>query len=260
MTKDGRFHLDNNFMKFLLLILSCLCILLVSCDETEDFVLDTKEAYYPLEIGKYITYSVDSIRYSSSSGGGIDVDTSTFQWQEMVVDTFRDGANRLVYEVERMRRDSASQNWQLVNVLAVTKTEDRVEWVEDNRRFVKMLFPLKLEDTSNVFQYFDEFELVSVNGEVIEAFKSWEYLVDELDIPSSVNSFSFDSTSTVSYANSENVIELRLAKEQYAKNIGLVFKEYKILDTQCISDCVGMTWEEKAEQGFILRMKMIDYN
>ena len=62
------------------------------------------------------------------------------------------------------------------------------------------------------------------------------------------------------YSNSENVIELRFAKEQYAKNIGLIAKEYLILDTQCIEDCIGMTWEEKAEQGFILRMKMIDYN
>ena len=247
-------------MKYFLLIFSCLCIVFVSCDETEDFVLDTKEAYYPLEIGKYITYSVDSIRYSSASGGGTNIDTSTFQWREMVVDTFRDSANRLVYEVERMRRNNPSQSWSLVNVLAVTKTAEKIEWVENNRRFVKMFFPLKLEDTSNVFQYFDELELVAVNGEVIEAFKGWEYLVDELDVPSSVNNFSFDSTSTVSYANSENVIEIRLAKEQYAKNIGLVAKEYLILDTQCISDCIGMSWEEKAEQGFILRMKMIDHN
>ena len=247
-------------MKYFLFVLGFLGLFFVSCDETEDFVLDMKEAYYPLEVGKYITYSVDSIRYSSTSGGDIEIDTSTFQWREMIVDTFRDGESRLVYEVERMRRNNGSQDWSLVNVLSITKTADRVEWVEDNRRFVKMLFPLKLEDTSNVFQYFDEFELVSVNGEVIEAFKGWEYLVDELDIPSSVNSFSFDSTSTVSYANSENVIELRVAKEQYAKNIGLVTKEYKILDTQCIEDCIGMSWEEKAEQGFILRMKMIDYN
>ena len=198
-------------------------IIWVSCDEMDDFVLDTKEAYYPLEIGKYITYSVDSIRYSAQSGGGTNIDTSSFQWREMVVDTFRDGESRMVYEVERMRRDDASQDWQLVNVLSVTKTANRVEWVENNRRFVKMFFPMKLEDTSSVFQYFDEFELISVNGEVIEAFKGWEYLVNELDVPSSVNNFSLDSTSTISYANSENVIELRSAKEQYAKNIGLIF-------------------------------------
>jgi len=247
-------------MKYFLLVFSCLCIIFASCDETEEFIVDTKDAYYPLEIGKYITYSVASIRYSSISGGGTNVDTSNFQWREMVVDTFRDGENRLVYEVERMRRANASEDWQTVNVLSVTKTTDRVEWVESNRRFVKMFFPLKLEDTSNVFQYFDEFELVSVNGEVLEAFKGWEYLVDDIDVPAAVNNFSFDSTSTISYSNSENVIELRFAKEQYAKNIGLISKEYLILDTQCISDCIGMTWEEKAEQGFVLRMNMIDHN
>ena len=56
----------------------------------DDFVLDTKEAYYPLEIGKYITYSVDSVRYSAQSGGGTNIDTSSFQWREMVIDTFRE--------------------------------------------------------------------------------------------------------------------------------------------------------------------------
>ncbi len=89
-------------MKYILFVASFL-FLLASCDETENFVLDSKEAYFPLEIGKYITYSVDSIQYSTSSGGATNVVSSTFQWREMVVDTFRDAENRLVYEVEECR-------------------------------------------------------------------------------------------------------------------------------------------------------------
>jgi hypothetical protein len=246
-------------MKYILFVASFL-FLLASCDETENFVLDSKEAYFPLEIGKYITYSVDSIQYSTSSGGATNVVSSTFQWREMVVDTFRDAENRLVYEVERMQRTDANEDWRLVNVITVTKMADRVELVENNRRFVKMFLPLKLADTLHLFQYFNEFELVSIEGEVIEAFKGWEYLVQDLDVPSSVGSFSFDSTSTISYADSENAIEVRFVREQYAKNIGLIAKEYMILDTQCITGCIGMSWEEKAEQGFILRMTMIDHN
>ena len=44
------------------------------------------------------------------------------------------------------------------------------------------------------------------------------------------------------------------------KNVGLIFKEMKILDTQCIIDCEGQPWEQKAEKGFILRMEIISHN
>lgn len=247
-------------MRLSLLFIAVLLIGFTACDETENFVVDFKYDYFPLEIGKYITYNVDSVTYSSALGGGIQIDSASYEWRETVVDTFRDNENNLVYEVERERRDSASQDWRLVNVLTVTQTQTRLEYVENNRRFVKMFFPLRLEDTSNVFQYFDEFELVAIRGEVIEAFKSWEYLIEDLDVPSDAGTFTFDSTATIRYANSENAIELREASERYAKGIGLIYKEMKILDTQCIEDCIGQTWEEKAEQGFILRLTLKDYN
>jgi hypothetical protein len=65
---------------------------------------------------------------------------------------------------------------------------------------------------------------------------------------------------TVQNADSENLIELRLAHEKYARGVGLVYRELWILDTQCIEDCIGMTWEQKAEKGFILKQTLIDHN
>lgn len=247
---------------FLYLILFCSLLGVSACDDQiENLDIDYKYEYFPLSIGKYIIYDVDSVTYSFESGGGTAVETVDFEWKETVVDTFRDAQNRLVYEVERTRRDSSQQAWRLVNVLTITKTGERLERVENNRRFVALFFPLKTTIAPlNLYQYFSELETIAVSGDVIEAFKGWEYVVTEVDVTATVNDFSFNETATVSYADMENAIELRSVTAQYAKNIGLISKELKILDTQCISACAGQTWEEKAEKGFILKMKIKEYN
>jgi len=233
---------------------------ITSCDETEDFIVDYQYDYFPLEIGHFVTYQVDSITYSSQAGGGIFIDTATYQLRETIVDTFRDNTNRLAYEIERQRRETPTDDWEDAEVLTVVRTSNHLEWTENNRKFLKMVFPPKQDSTWNGNLYIDVSDLVAIRGEVIELFKSWEYSFSELNVPATIDNFSFDSTATVTQSNAENLIELRYSVEQYAKDVGLIFKEMKILDTQCISDCDGQSWEQKAEKGFILRMKVIDYN
>ena len=241
-------------MKQLTILLIGILTILSSCDnEIDSFEIDYKYEYFPLSIGNSITYNVDSITYSSLSGGSILKDSASYELRETVTDTFRDNTNRLIYEIERERRDSATMPWNLEDVIAVHQSQTQLEWAENNRRFLKMLYPLQVEEAWNGNLYFDETELVPINGEVIELFKGWESNLAELDIPMTVGNFSSDSTLTIYHANAENLIELRLVKEVYAKNIGLIHQEIMILDTQCITDCIGQTWEEKAEKGFILR-------
>ena len=232
-------------------------VVFAACDSNiEDYQTDYKYEYFPLEMGKTLTYEVDSIVYSTSSGGDILKETASYELRETVVDTFRDNENRLVYEVERQRRDSATMDWQIQEVLKVYRGETRLEWTENNRTFLKMIFPIKAEQTWDGNMFFDETELVAIRGEVIELFKSWESQTADVDVPATVNSNSFENTTTIYQANAENLIELRFSQEQYAKDVGLIYKEVMILDTQCIEDCLDMTWEEKAEKGFILRMRI----
>jgi hypothetical protein len=65
---------------------------------------------------------------------------------------------------------------------------------------------------------------------------------------------------TVREADSENLIELRRSRVKYAKGIGLVYRELWVLDTQCIEQCDGKPWEEKAEKGFILSQTITAHN
>ena len=123
-----------------------------------------------------------------------------------------------------------------------------------------MVFPLQDNLTWDGNRYIDETTTISIAGESIEVFKSWEYEVNYVGEPAVVNNVIFEQVTEIVQADNENLIELRESKEQYAKGVGLIYREMRILDTQCISQCEGQTWEEKAEKGFILRQILLDHN
>ena len=88
-------------------------------------------------------------------------------------------------------------------------------------------------------------------------FKNWNYRLREFAVADTIGGMNYDEVMVIEQANNENSIELRRAQEKYAKGIGLVYRELYILDTQCIADCEGQTWEEKAEKGMILKQTLI---
>ncbi|MCC6724075.1 MAG: hypothetical protein IT258_06155, partial [Saprospiraceae bacterium] len=102
--------------------------------------------------------------------------------------------------------------------------------------------------------------IVTVAGESIEMFKGWDYRILQAGEAASFGALQFDETATVEESDSENLIELRRSMSTYAKGIGLVYRELWILDTQCLENCVGQSWEEKAEKGFILKQTITNYN
>ena len=58
------------------------------------------------------------------------------------------------------------------------------------------------------------------------------------------------------------LIPIRRGFEQYAPNVGLVYRELAGLDTQCggnPGDCIDIPWEQKAEKGFIVRQTLLEF-
>jgi len=256
-------------MKFsyLSLILGVLGLLLWSCDgknNPEELDIDYGYEYFPLEIGKFMEYRLDSVIYDTTSIG-VTRDTNVWFIREEVVDTFRDLSNELNFRIERQQRTTQADPWEIESVYASILKEDQAIRIEDNFRFVKMVFPLNLGDIWDGNIFIDDETIVTIAGESIELFKSWSYELDRLDELEVVGNMPYDSVMTIFQANNQegaepNLIELRYAQEKYVKNLGLVYKEMRILDTQCIADCVGQTWEDKAQKGFILIQTLIDHN
>lgn len=250
-------------MKYLISIFVGL-LFLISCDETtENIDIDYGYDYYPVEIGKYIIYDVDSITYDPSANATL-IDTTSYQAKEEIVDTTLDNEGRTVYVIHYSTRNDANVAWELENVYTTVVTSEWVERTEENLRFVKLLFPQRIADTWDGNRYFvEENILVTVRGETLELFKNWNSAIIDKGSSTTIGAFTFDDVLTIRHADNENLIERRFVEEKYARTVGLIEKTVMILDTQCggnLSNCTELSWEEKAEKGFILKMKVNNYN
>ena len=245
----------NPLFSFVLLTV----LFFASCKKTpDDYSTELGLEYYPLQVGKFMEYQVDSTIFDPN--GDTTVFFSTTFVKEEIIDTLHDNNDSVLYKIEHFERAADSLPWVIKKVLTETIHDNQAIRTEDNLRFIKLTFPVKKSNTWDGNIHFDIGLIVTVAGETLEMFKGWNYLVKQVNEPAVYGNLQFDETATVEEADNENLIELRRSTATYAKDIGLVYRELWILDTQCIDDCLGKPWEEKAEKGFILKQTILKYN
>ncbi len=243
----------------LLILAVAVIVVFASCKKTpDDYQTDLGIEYYPLEVGKFIEYQVDSTIYDPN--GDTTVFSSKTLVKEEVIDTLHDNIGNVLYKIERFERTADSLPWTIKKVLTQSVQDNQAIRTEDNLRFIKMPFPLRKGTRWDGNSHFNTGLIVTVAGESLEMFKGWSYRVLGVGEAATVGSFQFDETATIEESDNENLIELRRSTSTYAKGIGLVYRELWILDTQCIEDCAGQPWEEKAEKGFILKQSILKHN
>ncbi len=236
-----------------------LVALLSACKETsDDYTTEFGFEYYPLQVGNFIEYQMDSTIYDPN--GDTTVYHSTTFMREEILDTLSDNNGNTLYKIEQYERAADTLPWAIKKVLTAAIMDNEAIRTEDNLRFIKFTFPAKKGNQWNGNAHFDTGLIVDVAGETLEMFKGWEYRTQAVGEAATVGSFQFEETAIVEEADNENLIELRRSIVTYAKDIGLVQREMWIQDTQCIDDCVGKTWEEKAEKGFILKQTILNHN
>ena len=226
----------------------------------DDFELDFGYDYFPLKIGKFQTYVVDSTLYDIGDNEEIIVTNSQTFVMHLVADTISDNLGRSGFKIERYERLNDTLDWELKDIWSAYRSEEGAEWIEENLRFLKMVFPVKEGVDWDGNRFIDATTIIPIAGESVEVFKSWYYETLSVGQSELIEDMAFDDVTTISQADSENLIELRQSTEKYARGVGLIYREMKILDTQCIIECENMSWEEKAEKGFILKQQIIDYN
>lgn len=238
-------------MRLLLLLL--LCFGLFACKEQVAApALEYRYEYFPLSIGQERLFVVDSILFDPL-GNRVQIDSTTTFIRELVVDTSRNASNGLEYRIERYERRSSTAPWVLKKMLSESRPSDQAQRFEDNFRLLTLVFPLKQGQSWNPLIYVDPLSKVDVKGEPLELFKGWEARVKSID--QSWNQY--PNTLEIQFSDYENAIELRRGTERYAANLGLVYRELSVLNTQCLTACLGQPWEKKAQAGFILKMRRI---
>ncbi len=228
-------------------------ILFLGCAkrEIDDHQTDMGYDYFPVKVGQYRVYAVDSIVFGQSGA-----DTTSSQIRESIVEKIVEGQD-IKYRVLREWRQNVSDNWHTNTVWWIVKEDNRIIQTEENLKFIKLTFPVQLGTTWDGNAFFDDRTTVKIASENLEFFKEWDYqVVGEGDYV--LNNETFDNIFVVEEADFETSIELRKSTAIYAKGVGLIDRRQQILDTQCIT-CTG-DWAEKAEKGVILTQLLIEHN
>ncbi|MEM1220626.1 MAG: hypothetical protein AAGH79_17015 [Bacteroidota bacterium] len=235
----------------------CLSILsLWSCDPTPDpFQPYFQEDYYPLAIGRSWTYQMDSVVYTPT-GDSVAYLRSN-QLREVVVDTFTDGTGTLQYRIEQFTRPDDTSIWESRQVLSAWLEDQRAFRNENNLTFIKAIFPPEEFQRWDGNSLIDPNTEIRVGGELVVMFKGWDYETQAVGATENVGSQSYEEVLTIVPSLNENLIELREVEEKYARGVGLVYRKLRILDSQNIDP--SLSWEERAEQGFILMQTLIEF-
>ncbi len=245
---------------FYISIVLGIIIIMNSCKEgavLEDLNLEYGYDYFPLEVGKYKVYQVDSTIYDFDGSTPIVLKSTTFVKEELIEIAF-DNEGDTIFIIERFTRKNQTDPWQIKDVWSTKVANNRAERFEENVRLIKMVFPLREGTDFDATLYIDDNFVITVAGESIEAYKNWSSEIQTVNVPEEIGGITFDNVCTVTHTDDENLIEKRYSQSKYAKGIGLVHKEEWILNTQVLDE--NLPWEEKAEIGYILEQTILEYN
>ena len=245
-----------------LLVVSAMLLLsgslIISCteDSVKDITVYQAMDYYPLAIGKYITYKTDSIHYFET----IANDTVHVDIKEVLTDTFRDGSNILNYKIERFSRPTGTESWTLVGTGTVNYKDVSVEKVENNLRYIKLVSPVEKDVEWKGHAYLGGLSSIPVDQQCnnLEFLEGWEFCYTKVREPELVGDFNFDDVITVVQNGSQDLIEFNQSEEKYAKGVGMVYRFFRHYTTQNI--CPDCIWEENTQCGYSVMMTAVDYN
>jgi hypothetical protein len=233
-------------MKFSRLIVIGLLFLLVSCkknkvEEPPDLGYD----YYPGKVGSYVVYDVDSISYPALS---VDTLYYKFQIKEKIDSVFTDNQGRPTLKIIRYRKNYndtipySLMDWEFQDVWWANVTKTTVEVVEENIRFVKLIFPVKKSATWN--------------GNAQNTIGQWDYKYSEIDAAATVGGISFDKTLKVTQKYFPSAISYENYYERYAKGVGMI---YRIIENYDYQDGSGNANPGHIYEGVFYEMRINSY-
>ncbi len=189
--------------------------------------------YFTDKVGSYIIYQCDSIIYDDFNH---TIDTNSFLIKEYYQSSFTDNSGRSAIRIERWKKPADTLSWFLKDVWYCVKTDVQVEKVEEDVRFIKLVFPVR--------------NGVEWNANALNSLEARTFTMDKAHEPFSTGVLNFDSTVTVVNSDPENLVSEYRSTEVFATNVGMVFK--KLVDV----NYVVPTPEIKS--GVVFTMKAIE--
>jgi len=241
----------------LLTVLASVCLVFTKCKKTDTFVSDPVEDYVQLEVGKYIIYRLDSMKFVN-----LDTLKSSYQAKDVVEGQITDAMGRPSWRVVRYLRDVAgSQAWKESMTYMITPTRETVEVIEDNFRYQKLKLPVNEGFNWKGNTYISLFSN-DPNWDY-RFMDDWDYLYENVgedfttlmgEIPNTITVNQQDES--LGFPNDPlGYSERNFAVEVYAKDIGLIYKDF--LHSQYQPASGG---NPAYRLGFSIKLNMLSHN
>src|SRR5574338_1477326 len=213
-----------------LLLWALLPFLFFSCDKQtlENFQNEPLSDYMPVQVGKYITYRVDSLVFTNF---GRNQETHSYLVKHIIDAQIPDNLGRPSFRVFRYTNDTtASGPWIPTGSYFITPLNGDIELIEDNLRFIKMHLPISDNTTwkGNKYLARDPYNsLYSFSND--DDMQDWDFQYDTEDSTFSYGGKNYSSVCNVEEANESFNVPINnpnayasytRAVERYSKNIG----------------------------------------
>lgn len=195
-------------------ILIGLLFVVASCKKEQDNTIIYGYEYFPTKQGHYLVYDVEDIFHDVALEP--QHDTSHYQIKEVIFESLVDEEGDSIQKIKRYYRLNDTLDWEIQDVWTQKRTATTAEVVEENDRFIKMIFAIAYDRTWNCNALNNEDDL--------------ECYYENIYLPYSVNGTLYDSTVIVEKENFTSFIDYRRKYDVYARNIGKIKSVYKDLE------------------------------
>ncbi len=211
-------------------------ILFYACNEKENVApTPIDKSYYPMNVNDETVYFVEYINIDNPISL---YDTQRYYLKERIESLYNDETGNPIYRIERYKRSDTLSDWILTDVWFSQYYQNQAHKVEENIRFVKLVFPVA--------------KSLKWNGNAMNTLEAQTYEIDTLDKPWK----NYDSTLVVIQQDNETMIDKYLDYERFAKHKGLVEKGYVHISQAYVIQNVPI--ENRIVRGEIYRQTVVE--
>jgi hypothetical protein len=220
-----------------LLVTAIFSTVFFSCKKSNNSTVDATLNYFPLTLGKSVTYAVDSIYYFGSSCTQYEVKS---YMKYSITDTFTDNLGRVSYIMDIFSATFSEGFFKQTGVILITPAPTPLAttsstpttsllYTQDGTQYVKLIFPIVPGFTWTGNQY------ANIQDTPYSYLANWNYSYQNYNLSYNTDYINFEHTVTVIEDNESVNTQpydsltsgyLTYAKEVYAYNVGMVYKEW----------------------------------
>jgi hypothetical protein len=207
-----------------------------ACNKTETYPTEPLSSYNLQTPGKYIIYQLDSLEYINFG----QTDTVVSYYAEDLVDTTMvvDNLGRPAFRIFHFLSQSPTGPWQPNNTFMTVPLGTTVEFIENNLRYIKLHEPIENNYSWKGNAYIDTRDVTETVPNIADwdltYLDDWDYIYQNVDQPLTLGNLAFDSTITVTErdevigdtTDANSYSEVNFSLEQYAKGVGLVYRNF----------------------------------